>query len=95
VGQQDLVGVLALVLTGLLGLLGGSVAGGRLVGLGPGGSAALLKLDQATYRSPSGPTNGWENWFSLHGPCAVGRPKLLVQAGLAPLTRTRGPKLSP
>ena len=62
---------------------------------GPGGSAALLKFDQATYRSPSGPTNGWENWFSLQGPFGVGSSKVLVQAGLAPDTSTRGPKVSP
>src|SRR5215216_2162124 len=35
-GQQDLVGVLALLLAGLLRLLGGPVTGGRLVGLGAG-----------------------------------------------------------
>jgi hypothetical protein len=51
-----------------------------------------LKFDQATYSVPSGPTNGWENWFSLQGPFGVGSSKVLVQAGLAPDTSTRGPE---
>jgi hypothetical protein len=45
-----------------------------------------LKLSHTTYRVPSGAVNGCENWFSLHAPCGVGAPWLLVHRALVVLT---------
>ena len=54
-----------------------------------------LKLDQVTYRVPSGPENGCENWFRLQVPRGVGRPKVLPHSALVELTSTRSLKVSP
>ena len=56
----------------------------------------VLKFAKATYNAPSGPTNGSENWFSLHEPLKVGRPKVWSHSvGLFPLTSTGALKVSP
>ena len=45
--------------------------------------------------SPSGPTNGSENWFSLHLPLGVGSPKVFVHSALSELTTTGLLNVSP
>jgi hypothetical protein len=45
-----------------------------------------LKLFQTTYRFPSGPVNGCENWFVLQAPCGVGSPSVFEQSPVFALT---------
>ena len=55
----------------------------------------LLKLAHVTYRAPSGPVKGSENWFELQRPLGVGSPNVVGQSALSALTRIGALKDSP
>jgi hypothetical protein len=60
-----------------------------------GRTPVRLKLLQTTYRLPSEPVKGCENWFVLQRPWGVGRPIWSVHSGLSVLTSFGVLKCSP